>query len=87
METRTLHFVVFSESLNEATWRSTSSSGPDDGLHLTVCGVPGDVRDESVSRWLNETTLLLPSSGAGRPLHFDELGRGRVVNLYRGSGS
>jgi hypothetical protein len=83
MTTRTLHFVVFSESMNEAQWRLTAEAGPDDGLHVSVIGVPADVRDASVERWLNETTLLLPAAGAGRALHFDELGRGRVVNLYR----
>jgi hypothetical protein len=82
---RTLHFVLFSESLNEPPhWRPTAPPVPDDGLHLTVEHVPDDVPERTVARWLDETAIALPISGAGRALRCDELGRGRFVNLYAG---
>jgi hypothetical protein len=80
-DVRTLHFVNYSESLNEAVYRPTAAARRD-GLHLTVVGVPDEVSDATVARLLNETAVAVPFDGPARALHFDELGRGRYVNLY-----
>ena len=49
---------------------------------LTVVGVPDDVSVPSVLRHLNDTCIAQPW-GARNTVHYDELGRGRWLNLYR----
>ena len=49
---------------------------------LTVVGVPDDVAVPSVLRHLNDTCIAQPW-GARNTVHYDELGRGRWLNLYR----
>jgi len=49
---------------------------------LTVVGVPDDVTVPSVLRHLNDTCVAQPH-GSRYTVHYDELGRGQWINLYR----
>ena len=49
---------------------------------LTVVGVPDDVSVPSVLRHLNDTCIAQPY-GSRDVVRYDDLGRGRWLNLYR----
>lgn len=65
-------------SAMSARWIECRESDAD----LTVVGVPDDVAVPSVLRHLNDTCIAQPY-GSRDVVHYDDLGRGRWLNLYR----
>lgn len=83
MKTKTVYGKVAAgkgTGLSAMSARWVQCSEPD--AEITVVGVPDDVAVPSVLRHLNDTAMLMPY-GARHAVHYDELGRGRWLNLYR----